>query len=219
MTKTPANASGMSGPVVADRDEQRNARIISEGESTALTGAEEHPGQPVTKDQLRQVMGHYVTGAAIITAVWDGQRHGLAVNSLTSVSLEPPLILFCPDKRSSTWPAIHSAGQFVVNILGAEQEGVCRTFAKKGVDRFADVEYSDLSSGSPLLHDIVGHLECRLEQVHDAGDHWIAVGRVLTLGLGEQLLPLVFYKGGYHRLALDDDDYGDGDQPGQIQRS
>jgi 3-hydroxy-9,10-secoandrosta-1,3,5(10)-triene-9,17-dione monooxygenase reductase component len=159
------------------------------------------PIEGVDKQELRHIMGHYATGASIVTAMWEGQPHGLAVNSLTSVSLEPPLILFCPAKQSETWPAIRDAGHFVVNILAHGQEYLCRTFAKKDVDRFADIGYHESPSGSPVLNDVLAYLECRIEQIYDAGDHFVTLGRVLDLGVAGDAPPLVFYRGDFHGLS------------------
>jgi 3-hydroxy-9,10-secoandrosta-1,3,5(10)-triene-9,17-dione monooxygenase reductase component len=153
------------------------------------------------KEELRQIMGRYATGAAVVTAMHGGRPHGLAVNSLTSVSLDPPLILFCPSKRSETWPSIENAGHFAVNILGNGQEGVCRQFSRRGADRFAEIGYTPSASGSPVLDDVVAYLECRIDTVHDAGDHYITVGEVLSLGIKQEVPPLVFYNGAYHELA------------------
>jgi 3-hydroxy-9,10-secoandrosta-1,3,5(10)-triene-9,17-dione monooxygenase reductase component len=153
------------------------------------------------KEELRQIMGRYATGAAIVTASHDGQPYGLAVNSLTSVSLDPPLVLFCPAKRSETWPSIEAAGHFAVNILGDGQEDLCRLFSRKGADRFAEVAWSPSTSGSPVLDDVIAYLECRIDAVHDAGDHFITVGEVLSLGVKQEAAPLVFYNGAYHQLA------------------
>jgi 3-hydroxy-9,10-secoandrosta-1,3,5(10)-triene-9,17-dione monooxygenase reductase component len=155
----------------------------------------------VDKHELRRVMGHYATGVSIVTAVSDGVPHGLAVNSLTSVSLEPPLVLFCPSKASETWPAISEAGLFVINILAAGQGELCRRFARKGLDRFGDIAYRTSPNGVPVLADVVGYLECRIEQVHDAGDHYVAIGRVLEMGATSDLPPLVFYRGTFHGLS------------------
>lgn len=156
------------------------------------------------KDELREIMGHYATGATIVTATWDGRPYGLAVNSLTSVSLDPPLILFCPAKASDTWPAIRDAGHFVVNILGRGQDHLCRTFSKKGIDRFAGLAYGYSPSGSPVLNDSVAFLECRIESIHEAGDHFVTLGRVLDLGVTGEAQPLVFYRGAFHDLAGQD---------------
>jgi 3-hydroxy-9,10-secoandrosta-1,3,5(10)-triene-9,17-dione monooxygenase reductase component len=163
------------------------------------------------KHDLREIMGHYATGASVVTATWKGRPYGLAVNSLTSVSLEPPLVLFCPDKRSETWPPIRDAGHFVVNILAHDQDALCRTFAKRGVDRFADIGYHESPSGSPVLHDVLAYLECRIEAVHDGGDHFVTIGRVLDLGVVGDLPPLLFYRGGFRQLAGVDDG---GPEPG-----
>ncbi|MEA2384031.1 MAG: 3-hydroxy-9,10-secoandrosta,3,5(10)-triene-9,17-dione monooxygenase reductase component [Solirubrobacteraceae bacterium] len=157
---------------------------------------------PSHKEELRRIMGRYATGAAIVTATHDGTPCGLAVNSLTSVSLEPPLVLFCPAKRSETWPSIERAGHFAVNILGSRQQELCRLFSRKGADRFADIGYTMSASGSPVLDDVIAYLECRIDAIHDAGDHFITVGEVLTLGVKQETTPLVFYDGCYHELAV-----------------
>jgi 3-hydroxy-9,10-secoandrosta-1,3,5(10)-triene-9,17-dione monooxygenase reductase component len=162
------------------------------------------PDTEQAKHDLRHIMGHYATGASIVTAMWHGEPQGMAVNSLTSVSLDPPLILFCPDKRSETWPAIRDAGHFVVNILAHDQDHVCRKFAKKGVDRFAEISYWESANGVPVLHDTLAYLECRIEQVHDAGDHYVTIGKVLDLDLGDAARPLVFYRGAFHELSADE---------------
>jgi len=176
-----------------------------------MTSAVESPAAPesVDKHELRHIMGHYATGASIVTAMWEGEPHGLAVNSLTSVSLEPPLILFCPGKQSETWPAIRNAGRFVVNILADGQDHICRRFSSKGVDRFAEIAWRESASGSPVLHDVLAYLECRIEQIYDGGDHYVTLGRVLDVGVMDGLPPLVFYRGTFHRLSGVDDAAGD----------
>ena len=87
----------------------------------------------------RQVLGHFATGVTVITAIDDGEAVGLAANSFTSVSLEPPLVAFCAAHESTTWPRIRAARRFCVNVLAEDQEDVCRVFAAKGADRFAGV--------------------------------------------------------------------------------
>jgi 3-hydroxy-9,10-secoandrosta-1,3,5(10)-triene-9,17-dione monooxygenase reductase component len=190
----------MTGPEMTANEERRPAVSAADTGAPPSTRPEEQP-DPAPKEGLREVMGCFATGAAIVTAVLDGRPHGMAVNSLTSVSLNPPLILFCPDKKSTTWPAIEAAGQFVVNILAHDQEDVCRRFARKGADRFNDVAHGDSDEGSVILHHIAAFLECCIEHVYDAGDHFITVARVIDLGLKRDVPPLVFYKGAYHNLA------------------
>jgi len=149
----------------------------------------------------RQVLGHFPTGVTVITAIEDGTPVGLAVGSFFSVSLDPPLVGFCPDKRSSSWPVIQRAGRFCVNVLADDQEVLCRQFATKGADKFAGVGWSPTAGGgSPRLTDVLAWIDCDVEVVHEAGDHDICVGRVLGLAVEREGSPLVFYRGGYGRF-------------------
>lgn len=166
---------------------------------TATASMDEHR-PTIGEEAFRDVMGRYATGTAIVTATWDGRPHGLAVNSFTSVSLDPPLILFCPDKRSDTWPSISRARYFGVNILAAGQDQLCRQFARKGADRFSGTTFTVSSRGCPVLTETLAHLECEIEQVIDAGDHYVTIARVLELGTARDLRPLIFYQGRFHRL-------------------
>jgi flavin reductase (DIM6/NTAB) family NADH-FMN oxidoreductase RutF len=152
---------------------------------------------------FRQVLGHFPTGVVIVTAVNDGQPAGMAIGSFTSVSLDPPLVAILPAKTSTSWPAIEAAGSFCVNILSARQEALCRVFATSGADKFAGVSWRAAPSGSPVLAGALAWIDCTLEQVVEAGDHFIALGRVTALDMGEPdeeeglSGPLVFFQGGY----------------------
>ncbi len=152
---------------------------------------------------FRRVLGHFPTGVAVITGIDpEGKPAGMAIGSFTSVSLEPPLVAFLPDKSSTSWPKIEPAGKFCVNILASEQESVCRTFAVKGGDKFAQFEWSAApATGSPLLDDVVAWIDCEIETVHEAGDHYIVIGRVLELDVANPSLPLLFFQGGYGRFS------------------
>lgn len=146
---------------------------------------------------FRNVLAHLPTGVSIITAYGADGPTGMAANSVTSVSLDPPLVLFCPALTSTTWPGIRDAGAFCINIMAGHHEEVTRRFAAKDVDRFAGVAYEERPSG-PALSDAVAWIECRLEQEHPAGDHTIAVARVLAMEAAPALVePLVFYRGAY----------------------
>jgi 3-hydroxy-9,10-secoandrosta-1,3,5(10)-triene-9,17-dione monooxygenase reductase component len=151
---------------------------------------------------FRRVLGHFPTGVVIVTAVHDGRPAGMSIGSFTSVSLDPPLVAILPAKTSTSWPAIEAAGAFCVNILNARQEALCRAFATSGADKFAGVTWRTAPSGSPVLAGALAWLDCSLEQVVEAGDHLIALGRVAALDVGEQgedwdSGPLVFFQGGY----------------------
>ncbi len=151
---------------------------------------------------FRQVLGQYPTGVSVVTGIAaDGTAIGLAVGSFTSVSLDPPLVAFLPDKKSSSWPKIAAAGKFCVNILAADQEPVCRAFASKAPDKFAGLAWRPAASGSPILTGAVAWIDCNLEAVHDAGDHLIVIGRVTNLDIERPALPLLFFQGGYGRFS------------------
>jgi 3-hydroxy-9,10-secoandrosta-1,3,5(10)-triene-9,17-dione monooxygenase reductase component len=148
-------------------------------------------------NHFRRVLAHLPTGVAVITAHAATGPTGMAANSVISVSLDPPLVLFCPARASTTWPDIRDAGRFCINIMAGHHEQVTRRFAAKGVDRFAGVACEDLPAG-PALCDALAWIECRLEQEHQAGDHTIAVARVDKLEAAPALAdPLVFFRGSY----------------------
>ncbi|HEY7136108.1 MAG TPA: flavin reductase family protein [Acidimicrobiia bacterium] len=158
--------------------------------------------QVITPDaaSFRETLGHFATGVTIITAIDDGEPVGMAANSFTSVSLDPPLVLFCAAQTSTTWPRIRNARQFTVNILDEHQEDLCRLFAQKGADRFGQVEWHRSAAGSPVLGDVHAYIDCETWAEYEGGDHVIVVGRVLELGINADAGPLLFYRGDYGRL-------------------
>jgi 3-hydroxy-9,10-secoandrosta-1,3,5(10)-triene-9,17-dione monooxygenase reductase component len=149
---------------------------------------------------FRSVLGHFATGVTIITAMDGEEPVGMAANSFTSLSLDPPLILFCVAHTSSTWPRIEAAGTFAVNILGEDAEGLSQLFAMKGADRFSSTPWRVGVSGAPVLEEAIAYLDCRFEAEYPGGDHKIVVGRVLDLDMREGARPLLFYRGGYQRM-------------------
>jgi flavin reductase (DIM6/NTAB) family NADH-FMN oxidoreductase RutF len=152
--------------------------------------------------RFRKVLGHFPTGVAVITGVdADGQPAGMAIGSFSSVSLDPPLVAFMPDKASSSWPRFRDSGHFCVNILGSDQESVCRTFAVSGGDKFAELAWHPAGSGSPILDGVLAWIDCDIEVVHEAGDHFIVIGAVRELEVGTTAMPLVFFQGGYGRFS------------------
>lgn len=149
----------------------------------------------------RQVLGHFPTGVTVIAGRDGDDPVGLAVGSFFSLSLEPALVGFCVGRSSGSWARMADSGHFCVNILGSAQEDVCRVFAVSGEDKFAGVGWKPAESGSPLLDGVLAWIDCALHEVHDGGDHQIVVGRVLGLGVATEGDPLVFFRGGYARLA------------------
>lgn len=160
--------------------------------------------QPVPFDsaQFRQVLGHFPTGVTVITAAPPGGPVGLAVGSFASVSLDPPLVAFFPDRTSSSWPQIETTGSFCVNILAEDQEDVCRRFASKSDDKFAGLGWRPAGSGSPLLDGVLAWIDCDIASVTEAGDHYCVMGRVRDLAVGQDGGPLLFFRGGYGRFTV-----------------
>lgn len=152
--------------------------------------------------QFRAVLGTYPTGVAVITAIdAAGKRHGLVVGSFTSISLDPPLVGFFPDRRSRSWAEIAPIGRFCVNVLGSDQLDLCRRFAARADDKFADLAHGHTPSGQPLLENAIAWIDCAVERVEEVGDHFLVVGAVEALGRSESGTPLMFFRGQYHDLA------------------
>jgi flavin reductase (DIM6/NTAB) family NADH-FMN oxidoreductase RutF len=152
--------------------------------------------------RFREVLGSYPTGVTVITAIdEEGNPAGMAVGTFTSVSLDPPLVAFLPDKSSTSFPRIRTAASFCVNVLGAHQEDVCRAFATRGGDKFSGVAWSPAGSGAPRIDGVAAGVDCDFESVTEAGDHWFVLGRVRDLDANAEHLPLVFFQGGYGRFS------------------
>lgn len=148
---------------------------------------------------FRQVLGQYPTGVAIVTAMSrSGEPLGMTVGSFSSVSLDPPLVAFMPDKNSNSWRAIQDSGDsFCVNLLGADQENICRSVAVRKENKFANIGWRKSRQGNPIIVDSVAYIDCTIEAVHDAGDHNIVIGRVQDLAVENASYPLLFFRGGY----------------------
>jgi flavin reductase (DIM6/NTAB) family NADH-FMN oxidoreductase RutF/DNA-binding IclR family transcriptional regulator len=158
--------------------------------------------QPIDPQWYRQVLGQYPTGVCVVTAR-DAKAEPVAmvVGSFTSVSLDPPLVAFFPDRGSSSWAKLRDCAHFCVNILGADQEPICRKLASKNPDKFAGIAHRMSDRGNPVVDGVVAWIECERHSVTDAGDHEMVMGRVLELDIAAAGLPLLFFQGGYGRFA------------------
>ncbi len=147
--------------------------------------------------RFRHVLGHFPTGVTIITAVLEGEPVGFTIGSFTSVSLDPPLVGFLPGKGSTTWPDIERAGSFCVNVLADGQGELCWAFARESDDKFVDRSWKPApSSGSPIIEGVVAWIDCDIDHVLEAGDHWFVLGRVLALDVADEWAdPLLFFRG------------------------
>ena len=172
--------------------------------TTARRTITDDQGAPLAIDPLRfrDTLGHYASGITVITGVDDDGPIGFTCQSFYSVSVDPPLVSFSVMTNSTTYPRIREAGRFVVNVLGADQDGVSSQFARKGTDKWAGVDSSVTASGLPIIVDTVMWLECELWAEHEAGDHFIVVGRVVDMSLPDwhRAEPLLFFQGRYRRL-------------------
>jgi 3-hydroxy-9,10-secoandrosta-1,3,5(10)-triene-9,17-dione monooxygenase reductase component len=149
--------------------------------------------------KFRDVLGRFCTGVTVVTSISDDQPVGMTCQSFTSVSLDPPLVLFCPAKTSRAWPLIQRAGYFCVNLLSRDQLELSNGFAATGADKFAGVSWRPSVTGAPLLDGVLGWVDCQVYAVHEAGDHYVVIGRVMDLGVEEAPHPLLFYRGKYAR--------------------
>jgi flavin reductase (DIM6/NTAB) family NADH-FMN oxidoreductase RutF len=146
--------------------------------------------------RFRSVMGAFPTGVAVIATEWQGELFGATINSLTSVSLQPCMLLFCTNEGSATGAAIRKRGLFSVNILGRHQSDLSARFTGRQKNRFEDIAVAFSRDGLPLIQGAAAQLCCRVTDTHKAGDHDIILGEVLS---GEEIAchPLVFHKGAY----------------------
>ena len=152
---------------------------------------------------FRKCCGHFATGVTVVTAkLGNGELVGVTANSFASVSLDPPLVLFCLDKSAQSFDAFSLSSHFAFNFLGANQQGVSNNFATPGIDKFANAEFEFSEHGIPLLKGCIAQMECKMHAIHDGGDHQIIVGLVedLNYSKADEAAPLVYFQGQYASL-------------------
>ncbi len=169
------------------------------------------PPQVVDPRLMRDVLGHFVSGVTVVTAMASDGPVGFTCQSFSSLSLDPPLVAFAPARTSRTWPRLREAGRFCVNVLAEEQSHLSRQFARSGADKYAGVAWTPSPHGSPVLDDVVAWIDSELWAEYDGGDHTIVVARVLDLGADAARTPLLFHRGAYGLQAalLDPEVRGD----------
>ncbi len=149
-----------------------------------------------SSQQMRQVLGSFATGVVVVTGDDDGTPVGFTCQSFASVSLDPPLVLFCAAHTSLSWPRIRRSGRFAVNVLANDQQAVGISFAVSGADKFATVGWQATSWG-PCIDGSLASVLCEVENIYRAGDHDIVVGRVCRLVTHREIGPLVFFRGAF----------------------
>jgi flavin reductase (DIM6/NTAB) family NADH-FMN oxidoreductase RutF len=158
----------------------------------------------VDADRFKQVLSRWATGVTIVTSRNGDDVHGMTVSAFTEVSLSPPLVLVCADKRSNTHAMIAASRIFAVNILAHDQSALSNKFASKTQEdvRFVDLDYGAGATGAPLIGGALASLDCRLVAAHDHGDHVVYVGEVVEARYGDAE-PLVYHRGSYGRFHPD----------------
>jgi 3-hydroxy-9,10-secoandrosta-1,3,5(10)-triene-9,17-dione monooxygenase reductase component len=144
---------------------------------------------------FRHALGHFCTGITVMTGLAGTEPVGLACQSFSSLSLDPPLVLFCPGRGSTSWPRIRGGGRFTVNVLAEDQQEVCAAFGSTTGAKFASTGWRTTDGGAVVLDGVLAWLDCTIEAVHDGGDHEIVVGRVQELRVERDHRPLLFFRG------------------------
>jgi len=179
------------------------ARLPSGSRDLQVEAASAEPPAEVTAADFRHAIGHFATGVTIVTSVGaDGEPVGTTANAVSSLSLDPPLLLVCFDRSSVTLRAVRDHGAFVVNVLAAPQRHLSANFARRGLAATWDqVRHHAGPTGSPRLDGVLAAIECTVEERLPGGDHEIIVGRVQDVETnGKNARPLLFWRGGYGSL-------------------
>ena len=155
----------------------------------------------IDQTTFRRVLGHFATGITVVTGLTENKTPvGLTVNAFTSLSLSPPLVLFCLDKRTASIDAFDKGNGFALNMLNKDQRDLSVIFSTKVEDRFAKAEHTFWDTGVPILTGCLANLECKIEAVHDGGDHLIIVGLVGRLHQSDNGSPLLYFNGDYAQI-------------------
>jgi 3-hydroxy-9,10-secoandrosta-1,3,5(10)-triene-9,17-dione monooxygenase reductase component len=142
-------------------------------------------------------MGLFASGVTIITGLDQGEPVGFTCQAFASVSLDPPLVLFCADHGGRSWPRIRNGGRFTVNVLDEGQAEMCARFGSRSGRKFEGLEWEASSLGTPALPGVLLCVHAEISAVHQAGDHDIVIGLVREVSCGDPGRPLVFYRGGF----------------------
>jgi len=151
---------------------------------------------------LREAFGYFPSGVIAIAAEVDGVRVGLAASTFVPVSLDPPLVSFCVQNTSTTWPKLKDVGALGISVLGESHDGAARRLAAKTGDRFADLETVSYTSGAVFIHGTSLWMETAIEQLIPAGDHTIVVLRVSDVRVDPDIAPIVFHRSVFRRLGV-----------------
>ena len=177
--------------------------------SSTGPGGEIYPGSFIGESNVafdsqlqRKIMGQFATGVTVMTMKNGDETWGMTANAVTSVSLDPPLVLVCVEKGNQTHPRVSEAGCFALNILAADQQELSDRFAFVGPKDCSGLDVTTDTTGAPILAGTLGHVDCQVHEVVTAGDHDIFLGEIVGGAFCEGA-PLLFFAGGYKQLASD----------------
>ncbi len=156
----------------------------------------------LTASSLREAFGHFPTGVVAIAAEVDGVRQGLAASTFVPVSLDPPLVSFCVQNTSATWPRLKDAPALGISVLGEVQDEAVRALAAKTGDRFAGLETVSNGNGAVFIEGTSAWLESAVEQLVPSGDHTIVILRVSNVQVDPDVAPIVFHRSVFRRLGV-----------------
>ncbi|MFB6959029.1 flavin reductase family protein [Streptomyces sp. NPDC056309] len=149
----------------------------------------------IDTDHFRDVLGRFASGVTVVAAAdEDGTPAGLACQSFASLSLDPPLVLVCVGRTSSSWPKVEAAGRFGISVLAEDQKAVCAALGRRGGDKFAGVGWSLSRNGAVRIDGALAHIDCAVRDVVEAGDHYVVIARVLELTAREDGSPLLYFR-------------------------
>ena len=168
-----------------------------------MTKAESFTPGPDLSRALRDAFGQFATGVTLVTTRWQGQPVAMVANSFASVSLDPPLVLWCPARAARRFAAFAEADSFAIHVLGASQRALIARFARAEAG-FDPSGFDMTGDGAPLLDGCLARFECDTFARHDGGDHLILIGQVRRASFGQGEPPLVFHHGRYGTFAPQD---------------
>ncbi|MET0703142.1 MAG: flavin reductase family protein [Mycobacterium sp.] len=156
----------------------------------------------LTPAALREAFGHFPSGVIAIAAEVDGERVGLAASTFVPVSLDPPLVSFCVQNTSTTWPKLKDLPSLGISVLGESHDAAAKTLAAKTGDRFAGLETTSTDGGAVFIHGTSVWVESVIEQLVPAGDHTIVILRVSDITVHEDIAPIVFHRSAFRKLGV-----------------
>jgi flavin reductase (DIM6/NTAB) family NADH-FMN oxidoreductase RutF len=208
LAQTDTTSNYPNTPRTADQDDPESADYEAMSFNQEKAGPEtpdhrhaELMMPPIDQTLFRHVLGHFASSVTVVTTSYNNVDHGSPVSAFCSLSLEPPLVLVCINHHTLTHTLIAQAGLFVVNILGEDGEYLSRHFASRNMDKFVGIAYRRGVTGMPLLEEALATIECRLVNQFPGGDHSIFVGEVISAHAADGCGSLLYYRGGYRRLA------------------